>query len=263
MLLTIKMQTVQAADHQLDNENMKLNKIVGIVLLTGCLDMVASLSARATLIAAWDFPASTTSTAAPNTPAIFAATVGAGSLDVSAFAATIPNPERTMFGGTTLNAFSGGDAGSTAALALANSSANGESIVFSLNMSLYENLMLSFATRGTSTGFNSHQWSFSTDGNIYTDFGVNTAVTATSFVVKTVDFSSVTALDGDDSVFIKLTVNGASGVSGNNRLDNIQFNADRAVIAAVPEPSTFIAGALLALPFGARGIRCFRDRKRA
>ncbi len=39
-------------------------------------------------------------------------------------------------------------------------------------------------------------------------------------------------------------------------IDNIQ-------VAAVPEPSTFIAGALLALPFGVQGIRYLRNRKRA
>ncbi len=35
------------------------------------------------------------------------------------------------------------------------------------------------------------------------------------------------------------------------------------VITVVPEPSTFIAGALLGLPFGVQGVRYLRNRKRA
>jgi hypothetical protein len=38
-------------------------------------------------------------------------------------------------------------------------------------------------------------------------------------------------------------------------------NFNQTITAAVPEPSTFIAGALLLLPFGARGIRYLRNQK--
>ncbi len=230
-------------------------------VLTVAVSVFAGVwSADAALVAAWDFP---TLTAAPSTPSTFSATVGSGTLDVSAFASTASNPQRTMFGGTTVNAFAGGDAGSTAALALANNSANGKSAVFTLDMSLYQNLVLSFATQGTSTGFNTHQWAYSTDGATYTTLsGNNTAVTVSGFVTKSVDFSSITALNGDSSVYIMLTVSGATGTSGNNRFDNIQFNADLAT-AAVPEPSTWFAGALLALPFGVHGVRYLRNRKQA
>jgi hypothetical protein len=221
-----------------------MNTMLKTVLVTGGLILALTLPARATLIAAWDFPALQ---AAPGTPATFTATVGTGSLDVSAFASTVTNPERTMFGGTTLNAFTGGDAGTTAALALANNSANGKSIIFSLDMSLYQNLVLSFVTRGTATGFNNQQWAYSNDGTSYTAFGANTADNTATFVTKSIDFSSITALNGDSSIFIQLTVNGASSASGNNRFDNIQFNADLAGVTAVPEASTWYAGIGLSL----------------
>lgn len=42
------------------------------------------------------------------------------------------------------------------------------------------------------------------------------------------------------------------------RLDDIKLEG-----VAVPEPSTFVAGALLALPFGVQGVRYLRNRKRA
>ena len=40
-------------------------------------------------------------------------------------------------------------------------------------------------------------------------------------------------------------------------LDNVSISA------AVPEPSTYIAGALMLLPFGLQGIRHLRSRKQA
>jgi hypothetical protein len=45
-------------------------------------------------------------------------------------------------------------------------------------------------------------------------------------------------------------------------IDDFSITA-ASTLAVVPEPSTFIAGALLALPFGAHGIRYLRHRKRA
>jgi hypothetical protein len=46
---------------------------------------------------------------------------------------------------------------------------------------------------------------------------------------------------------------------------NPQFRLDDITLVgtAVPEPSTFVAGALLALPFGVQGVRYLRNRKRA
>ena len=41
-------------------------------------------------------------------------------------------------------------------------------------------------------------------------------------------------------------------------LDNVSISD-----AAVPEPSTYIAGALMLLPFGLQGIRHLRSRKQA
>ena len=230
---------------------MIMNTMLKTVLMTGSLVLAVALPGRAALIAAWDFP---TLTAAPGTPATFTATVGSGSLDASAFISSAVNPQRTMFGGTVLNAFAGGDAGTIAALALANNSANGKSIIFSLDMSLYQDLVLSFALRGTSTGFNSHQWAYSSDGTSYTPFGANTADNTANFVLKSVDFSSINILDGDASVFIKLTVTGATTAAGNNRFDNIQFNA-----APVPEASTWVAG--LGLTLGMLGTFIRKHRK--
>jgi hypothetical protein len=182
------------------------------------------------LIAAWDFfdlPATTVSTA---TPATIPATVGAGTLDVSAFGLGSPqgsNPERTSFSGSTLNVFPGAVDGSPGtALALANSSANGKAVSFSFSMAGYRDLVVSFATRGTGTGFISGVWAWSTDGIHYVTLaGVNTASTNATFSTAVVSFSTETGLNNADTVYLRYTLSGATSASGNNRLDNLQLNA--------------------------------------
>ncbi len=207
-------------------------------------------NSSATLLAGWDFAGLA---AAPNTPAILPSTVGSASIDISTFASTASNPERTAFAGSTLNLFTGGDQTAGQALALANSAANGESMIFSLSMLGYESLSISFAVRGTGTGFNTHVWSWSTDGSVYTALaGNNTADTTAAFLLKSVDFSSVLDLNNASTAYLKLTVSGASQSAGNNRFDNIQLNATP---LSVPEPSpmALVGGfGMLALVMAAR-----------
>lgn len=215
-------------------------------IVVACL---ATQNSSATLLAGWDFASLA---AAPSTPAALSAVVGIGSIDASAFASTASNPERTSFGGSTLNSFAGGEAVTGTALALANSSANGKSLFFSFSTFGYEDLILSFATRGTASGFNTHAWAWSTDGISYTSIVGNTAVTATTFEVKTLDLTTITGLDNASTAYLRLTLSGATSASGNNRLDNIQLNATP---IAVPEPSAMaIVGGfgMLALFMAAR-----------
>jgi len=202
-----------------------MKKIAIIILyLTGTTGMT-----QATLIAGWDF----SNLGNPSTTV--SATAGSGSLDLSSFVDTQQDPVT----GTSVNAFSGSEISPGTALSLKNSSANGHSVVFSLDMLGYQDLVLTFATRGTTSGFTMQTWSYSLDGSTYVPLIINTAVhDGTSvFVTKTVDFSSST-LDNDASIFIKLTVNGAGSSIGNNGFDNIQFNADT-YIAAIPEPAEY------------------------
>lgn len=61
----------------------------------------------------------------------------------------------------------------------------------------------------------------------------------------------------DNSTFwLRWTDYDATGADDGLGIDDFSITA-----AAVPEPSTFIAGALLALPFGVQGIRYLRNRK--
>ncbi len=121
------------------------------------------------------------------------------------------------------------------ALALASSTANGKSALFTFTMSGYQDLMVSFATRGTSTGFDTGTWAWSTDNISYTTLAdVNTASRSTTFALAPlVDFSTVSDLNDASTVYLTYTLSGATSTSGNNRLDNIQFNA-----SAIPEPTS-------------------------
>jgi hypothetical protein len=225
-----------------------MKKILLTSLFAAVGTLLTTVTASATLISAWDFTSIPDAT--NGTPAIFNSVVGSATLDASAFSLGGPiqgqNPERTAFTGTaTVNAFAGSDTTTALptqmALAIANSTANGKSLLFSFNMAGYQDLIVSFAARGTSTGFNSGIWAWSTDNVSFTDLvGVNTATRVTTFGLQTADFSAIGDMDNDATVYLKYTLSGCTSSSGNNRLDNIQFNA----VTFVPEPSTLALSVL-------------------
>jgi len=205
---------------------------------------------------------------APGTPVVLLANDGTqagvatifanGTNGSSSWVTATTGNEITSFGGTT-NVNNAGTNFSTSAagassLSLANSTANGKAITFSLSMAGFTNLVVSYATQRTATGFTGNQWSFSLNGTTFTDFGT-AVVPNTSYAAVTLP--AVTALDdASGTVFLKYTFAGASSGSGNNRLDNIQINAD-----PVPEPSTAIT--LLGGVAMLCGFRRLRSSRRA
>ncbi|MDR2914862.1 MAG: hypothetical protein LBV74_08545, partial [Tannerella sp.] len=197
------------------------------VVLTG------SLFAQQTLLTTWTFD---DLPAAPHTPLIIpsntdiglqtgtACIYANGSNGSSLLTSTSINPDITVFTGSTLN-----DPRTTTyasmALTIADSAINGSSIVLKFSTTGYQNIVLSFATRGTATGFDSHVWAYSTDGaNFTTIDGNNTASRSNSFALATVDLSAFSVINDQSTVYLRLTVDGANSVNGNNRLDNIQIN---------------------------------------
>lgn len=222
--------------------------LAGLRFAIAALFMFASfVSLRAvaqTQLAAWSFP---TTSAAPSTPTSFAADFGSqsgtatlyadGSNGSSSFTQS-GNPELTMFAGSTLNDPKG-TPNNTGALSPANASANGKSFVIKLSMAGFENPELTYATRGTNTGFTTHTWAYSTDGINFTDISTITGRTNNSFTVQTVDFSSANSLDNAQNVYFKVTFTGATNATGNNRFDNIQIEATAGSFAPVVTASTF------------------------
>lgn len=140
------------------------------------------------------------------------------------------------YAGATNNAYSGAVAGG--ALAVSGASNNGSSVTFTLSTSGYENLILSYATRGTSTGFTTQTWAYSINGTDFTDFTSISGRNVTTWSVQQVDFSDIAALDNQSEIYLRVTFTGAGAGStnGNNRLDNVQFNATEG--AFVPEPAS-------------------------
>ncbi len=121
-------------------------------------------------------------------------------------------------------------------------------------MTGYQDLVVTYATQKTNTGYTGNQWAYSTDGTNFTNFS-NPVAPASSFA--SVTLSTLTAVNNASSVWLRYTLTGSTGTSQNNRLDNIQFNA--ATYSAVPEPSTYAA---LAGAAALCGVMLHRRRQR-
>jgi hypothetical protein len=235
-----------------------------VFVLAAMVLSFATGNAKADLVAGWDFQTTanggTAVVAAPNTPNLYVANFGTatmylngqeGSSNWVASATTAVN-ELNAFTGTAINAGPGFSTTTTtpAALALLNSTANGKSAVFKFSMGGFKDLVVSYATQRSGTGFTSQTWAFSTDATNWTETQVVTGIPA-GFAAQTLN--TITGLDGAATAYLRLTVAGASSAAGNNRLDNIQFNA-----TAVPEPTSMMLLGCAAV--GGWGVRRLRRR---
>lgn len=211
--------------------------------------LVANSQAQ-TLLAGWDFQTTsnggTAIATAPNTPVVIQANVGSGtiylngSIGSSAWITATTGNQLTAFSGTTVNATGGFSTVTTgaASLAMVNSSANGKALVFALNMANYASLQITYATQRTSSGFTSQSWEYSS--NATTWFPLTTVTTIpTAFGIQTINTGNV--LNNTATAYLRMTVNGATTASGNNRLDNIQFLATFALPAPVVVPANLAA----------------------
>ena len=124
---------------------------------------------------------------------------------------------------TTLNAVPGDDAGFGARVSSTGN--NGRWMQFTLDMTIYENLVMSFANRRTDTGHNSNTVAYSINGDAFVDFVTGWDPSLNAWAVQTFDFSSVSAMNGATNVRIRFTFGGATAAAGNVRFDNIQFTA--------------------------------------
>ena len=165
------------------------------------------------LIAGWDFQTTvnggTAMQVAPNSPTVILANVGTGSLYLNgtngsgSWVAATSGNQLTSFAGTTLNATTGFSTVTTgaASLALVNTTANGKSMVFVLTMTGRSNLIVSYATQRTTSGFTTQVWDYSTDGLNWT--GAHTVSTIpTSFAVQTL--STITGLNNAATAYIRV-----------------------------------------------------------
>lgn len=189
---------------------------------------VSFLSSGQTTLAAWTFPTNT-----GNAPATLPAECGVYSTS-SNFYADGTNGSSNWATAATRLYFAGVAPSSSLCLVTTLTGAyslvapaspfnNSFGIVFKIPTTGYQDLILSYATRGTASGYTNHDWSYSTDGTTFTPQVTITGRNATTFSTQTVDFSAISALDNLPAVYIKLVVSGATAPSGNNRFDNINF----------------------------------------
>lgn len=182
-------------------------------------------ASAADLIAYWNFNDLSIPTASPpgsgGVPTTIAATTGTGTLSLTGFLGNVDD-----FTGTSVNSIPPNTPGeeSLSLIAGAGLIGNGGYLQFEFSMAGRTNLGVSYATQRTATGFNANQWSYSTDGVNFTDFG--------STINPTTGYSLIgpivtNALDNVATAYLRYTLNGATNATGNNRLDNIrlEYNA--------------------------------------
>ncbi len=130
------------------------------------------------------------------------------------------------FQGTSLNRPSGTFSGGS--LVMSGSSNNGSTFTVALTDPAYQITDITWAQRGTSTGYNSRIVEESTDGVTWNQIFGDLGTLGSSWQVK----SAATSTDAIK--YLRFTVNGATSSNGNNRFDNIQLNVD----TFVPEPAS-------------------------
>ena len=207
---------------------------------------VASAGIPSGLVAGWDFTTTgsggTAGAGKPTTPKQFSANFGSGTLYLNnQFGASdwVQATELDGFGGTSVNAVTGWSTSTAtgSALSLVANTANGKSIVFAFSMTERSDLVVTYASRGTSTGFTTHTWAYSTDGSNWTTFDTKTGRNATTYTTQTL--TTVSALNNASNAYLRLTVTGATDGSGNNRIDNIQLNATGSMVPTITGSGSF------------------------
>ncbi len=227
-------------------------------LFAASLCSVLASTVSAGMIAQWDFQTTTNGgtalAGAPLTPKLLVANFGTGSLYLNGtngssdfFEPAVGNTstEINSFAGTTLNATgsmstvtSGSGAlaivGGAASVPAGTFGANGKSMVFRFSMSGLSNLSVSYAVQRTASGFTTQQWDYSTDGTTWSSAATITGIQASfsgggTNVVTSLGVAS--GLNNAANAYMRVTFTGATSSTGNNRMDNFQFNAD-----AIPAP---------------------------
>jgi hypothetical protein len=157
--------------------------------------------------------------------------------------------------GTTNNARQGDLAGQALSLQGGTGNANnGRNLTFNVSTVGFSDILVSFATQGTSTGFNSNQFQYSLDGITFVDFGPPyIPLTAFGTVPLVFSLSTILGLNNNPNAAFRIVFNGATSSTGNNRIDNVVFEGTN---ASIPEPTTAVL-----LLSGLGGLYKFRRKR--
>ena len=203
--------------------NHRLTRRLPFNLICVVLIFLAASQARADELAVWNFNDSNLNVDRGN-----------GTLTSNLIAANI-----LFAAGTTNNARQGDIAGQALSLQGGTGVANnGRNITFNVSTLGFSNIVVSFATQGTSTGFNSNQFQFSLDGINFVDFGPP-YVPLTAFGTLPVVFtlSSILGLNNNPTAAFRIVFNGATSSTGTNRIDNFVIEGTPVdTSSTIPEP---------------------------
>lgn len=206
------------------NQYRRLTRRLSFKLISGMLVLFfASQAARADEIAVWNFNDSNVDVDR-----------GVGTVTTTIVAANI-----LFAAGTTNNARDGDVAGQALSLQGGTGTANnGRHLTFSVSTLGFSNIVVSFATQGTSTGFNLNQFQYSLDGITFVDFGPP-YTPAAAFGSSPVVFSlaGILGLNDNPNASFRIVFNGASSATGTNRIDNFVVDGTP---SGIPEPATAV-----------------------
>lgn len=172
------------------------------------------------------------------TPATHGVVASSASINLSGLAGTMGGAAGNNWGtfaGDLANAVNGDLSGQ--ALSIVGSGNNLASAIITVSTAGYEDTVLTYGTRGTSSGYTTHTWEYSTDGVSYNAITAITGRNVTTWSTQTVDLSGIAATDDLSTLWLRVTFDGATTTSGNNRIDNIQINA-------APEPAAALLGSI-------------------
>ena len=224
------------------NEYRRLTRRMSFNLITAMIVLFcASQATRANEIAVWNFNDSNLNVDR-----------GTGTITTTINAANI-----LFAAGTTNNARQGDAAGQSASLQGGTGTANnGRHLTFNVSTLGFSNIVVSFATQGTSTGFNNNQFQYSLDGITFVNFGAPyTPATAFGSIPIVFTLASIVGLNNNPNAAFRIIFNGATSGTGTNRIDNFVVEGTP---SGVPEPATMVL-----LLTGLSGLYGIRKRKRA
>lgn len=104
---------------------------------------------------------------------------------------------------------------------------NGEYFQFEIDTRGYQNLILSYATRGNSAGFQTQTWFASVDNGEWVQVRSFTGITS-DYELRTIDLNDY---DNVESLGVRCVVDGATSDTGNNRFDNLRITAELETLA--------------------------------
>jgi len=162
--------------------------------------------------------------------------------------------------GTTNNARQGDVAGQALSLQGGTGTANnGRNLTFNVSTLGFSNIIVSFATQGTSTGFNSNQFQYSLDGLNFLDFGPPYVPLSAFGSLPTVfTLSSIFGLNNNPDAAFRIVFNGATSSTGTNRIDNLVIEGTPSTTSSeVPEPMSAVL-----LLSGLGGLYKFKRRRK-